>query len=351
MGPCAGSAVYSTAITDFVFMVRRTGRMFITGPEVVKTVTGERVTSEELGSVDIHAAISGSCHFVAESDIECLNAIRRLLSFLPSSNRDEPPQGVGTIEPGLPDEALATIVPADPGCGYDIRHVIARLVDNADYFEIQSAFAPNLVTAFARMGGKVVGIVAQQPSYMAGVIDCNASDKGARFVRFCDAFNISIVTLVDTPGYMPGKKEEQKGIIRHGAKLLYAYAEATVPKVSVVLRKAYGGAYIVMSSKGLGGDINYAWPSAEIAVMGPESAVNILYKKELNIADNQPQYRRQLIDEFRRQISDPGAAKSKGHLDEVILPGDTRRKLISALKSLESRQAVQLVRKHGNIPL
>jgi acetyl-CoA carboxylase carboxyltransferase component len=237
------------------------------------------------------------------------------------------------------------------GCGYDIRHVIARLVDNADYFEIQSAFAPNLVTAFARMGGKVVGIVAQQPSYMAGVIDCNASDKGARFVRFCDAFNISIVTLVDTPGYMPGKKEEQKGIIRHGAKLLYAYAEATVPKVSVVLRKAYGGAYIVMSSKGLGGDINYAWPSAEIAVMGPESAVNILYKKELNIADNQPQYRRQLIDEFRRQISDPGAAKSKGHLDEVILPGDTRRKLISALKSLESRQAVQLVRKHGNIPL
>jgi len=351
MGPCAGGAVYSPAITDFIFMVKGTGQMFITGPQVIKAVTGEEVTLEELGGTATHSRKSGNCHYVAENDTECLNQVRRLMAYLPSSSRQKPP-AAGRNESGLsPDETIASIVPEEPNRGYDMKKIIERIVDGGEMFELQAQFAPNLITGFARIDGRVVGLLAQQPSYLAGVIDCDASDKGARFVRFCDCFNIPIVTLVDVPGYMPGKHEEFKGIIRHGAKLLYAYAEATVPKVSVIIRKAYGGAYIVMSSKSLRGDINFAWPGAEIAVMGPDGAVNIIYRKELEASANPGQLKEQLISDYREKFANPFVAASRGYIDDVIDPALTRIKIAGALEMLENKTVAGPVKKHGNIPL
>ncbi len=352
MGPCAGGAVYSPAITDFVFMVKGTAQMFITGPQVIKAVTGEEVSLEALGGAETHSKESGNCHFVAADDQECLKMVRRLLSFLPASNREVP---CGSWLEGAEKELLADeileIVPEEPNRGYDMKKIASMLVDEGDYLEVQEKFAPNLITAFARLGGKVVGLLAQQPAYLAGVIDCDASDKGARFVRFCDAFNIPIVTLVDVPGYMPGKDEEYKGIIRHGAKLLYAYAEATVPKVSVIIRKAYGGAYIVMSSNSLRGDVNFAWPSAEIAVMGPDGAVNIIYRKEIEAATDPAQEKKRLVEEYRNKFANPYVAASKGYIDDVIDPRETRRKIIAALMMLEKKAVKNPAKKHGNIPL
>lgn len=351
MGPCAGGAVYSPAITDFIFMVKGTGQMFITGPQVIKAVTGEEVTLDELGGAATHSKKSGNCHYVAENDTECLNQVKRLLAYLPSNNRQKPPSGGKREVVPAPDNDIASIVPDEPNRGYDMKKVIERIVDKGEIFELQAQFAPNLITCFAHLDGRVIGLLAQQPSYLAGVIDCDASDKGARFVRFCDCFNIPIVTLVDVPGYMPGKHEEFKGIIRHGAKLLYAYAEATVPKVSVIIRKAYGGAYIVMSSKSLRGDINYAWPGAEIAVMGPDGAVNIIYRKELEASPDPGQLKERLISEYREKFANPFVAASRGYIDDVIDPALTRIKIAAALNMLENKAAAGPARKHGNIPL
>ncbi len=351
MGPCAGGAVYSPAITDFIFMVKGTGHMFITGPQVIKAVTGEEVSLEVLGGAQTHSTKSGNCHFVAENDEECLTMVRRLLSFLPSNNRQKAPGLNGGSPASIPDEELLGIVPTEPNRGYDMLKIINRIIDGANFLESQARFAPNLITGFARMAGNTVGILAQQPQYLAGVIDSDASDKGARFVRFCDAFNIPLVTLVDVPGYMPGKDEEFKGIIRHGAKLLYAYAEATVPKVSMIIRKAYGGAYIVMSSASLRGDVNFAWPTAEIAVMGPDGAVNIIYKKELEAAQNPSAERARLIEEYRKQFANPYVAAAKGYIDDVIDPRFTRAKIIGALEMLKEKRVPTLEKKHGNIPL
>lgn len=351
MGPCAGGAVYSPAITDFIFMLKGSGHMFITGPQVIKAATGEEVTLEELGGAATHSRKSGNCHYVAENEKDCLEKVRELLAYLPSSNHQNPPDRIKE-EPGkvLGDEILS-IVPDEPNRGYDMKKVIAAIVDDEEMFELQSEFAPNLITAFVRIGGRVAGLLAQQPYYLAGVIDCDASDKGARFVRFCDCFNIPLVTLVDVPGYMPGKQEECKGIIRHGAKLLYAYAEATVPKISVIIRKAYGGAYIVMSSKSLRGDVNFAWPGAEIAVMGPDGAVNIIYRKELESSDDPNALREQLIGEYREKFANPFVGASRGYIDDVIDPRETRIKLIQALEMLEGKQVSNPAKKHGNIPL
>ena len=351
MGPCAGGAVYSPAITDFIFMVKGTGQMFITGPQVIKAVTGEEITLEALGGADTHAAKSGNCHFVSGSDRECLVMVRRLMSYLPSSNTDMPlGSPPGTVEDMLGDEILK-VVPDEPNRGYDMKKIINILSDPGSFMEVQEKFAPNLITGFTRFDGTVSGILAQQPFYLAGVIDCDASDKGARFVRFCDAFNIPLVTLVDVPGYMPGKDEEYKGIIRHGAKLLYAYAEATVPKVSVIIRKAYGGAYIVMSSMSLRGDINYAWPSAEIAVMGPDGAVNIIYRKQLESSADPAAEKARLVEQYRDKFANPYVAASKGYIDDVIDPRETRTRIIGALEMLENKAVSNPPKKHGNIPL
>ncbi|MFA6612669.1 MAG: acyl-CoA carboxylase subunit beta [Dehalococcoidales bacterium] len=351
MGPCAGGAVYSPAITDFIFMVKGTGHMFITGPQVIKAVTGEDVTLEELGGSATHGRKSGNCHYVADNEQECLQKVRELLTYLPSSNRHKPAGKIVEEGSALSGDEILAIVPDEPNRGYDMKKVISAVVDNGEMFELQSQYAPNLITAFVRIGGRVAGLLAQQPAYLAGVIDCDASDKGARFVRFCDCFNIPIVTLVDVPGYMPGKQEEYKGIIRHGAKLLYAYAEATVPKISVVIRKAYGGAYIVMSSKSLRGDINYAWPGAEIAVMGPDGAVNIIYRKELESSQDPRELREKLIGEYREKFANPFVGASRGYIDDVIDPRETRLKIINALEALENKTVTNPVKKHGNIPL
>jgi propionyl-CoA carboxylase beta chain len=351
LGPCAGGAVYSPAITDFIFMVKGMGQMYITGPEVVKSVTQEEVSLEDLGGAAVHARKSGNCHFVAKNEEECFKAVRRLLSFLPQSNAEEAPPVETNDDPARRDEELLEIVPDAPNQAYDMRKIIKKVVDVSDFLEVHKDFAPSLITGFARLDGRSVGIVAQQPLSMAGVIDINASDKGARFVRFCDCFNIPVVTFVDVPGYMPGTDQEYGGIIRHGAKFLFAYAEATVPKVCVITRKAYGGAYVVMSSKGLRGDINYAWPSAEIAVMGPEGAVNIVYRKEIKEADNPEEARQNLIQEYRDKFANPYVAASKGYIDDVIDPRDTRSKLIKALEMLEDKIDNLPPKKHGNIPL
>jgi len=351
MGPCAGGAVYSPAITDFIFMVKNTGQMYITGPEVIKAVTREEVSLEELGGAMTHATKSGNCHFVADDDRKCLEAVRQVLSFMPQNNRDEPPFRDTGDDPGRMDEELLDIVPVDPSKTYDMKKVILKIVDNGDFMEVHKNFARNLIVGFARMGGHSVGIVAQQPSFYAGVIDVDASDKGARFVRFCDCFNIPLVTLVDVPGYMPGTDQEYRGIIRHGAKFLYAYAEATVPKVSVIIRKAYGGAFIVMSSKSLRGDINYAWPTAEIAVMGPDGAVNIIFKDAIDKSDKPEKTRQKLIDEYREKFANPYVAAGKGYLDDVIDPRSTRPKVIKALEMLRDKTDTNPPKKHGNIPL
>ncbi len=351
MGPTAGGAVYSPAITDFIFMVRGIGQMYITGPDVIKTVCGEEVSHEELGGADVHASRSGNCHFMADTEQETLQMVRRLLSFLPQNNMEEPcPVNTGD-SPDRRDEELLTIVPVEPNKVYNMKDVVIRVVDNGDLMEVHEHFAPNLIVGFARLGGSSVGIVAQQPSYLAGAIDINASDKGARFVRFCDCFNIPVVTFVDVPGYMPGTDQEFGGIIRHGAKFLYAYAEATVPKVSVITRKAYGGAYVVMSSKSLRGDINYAWPTAEIAVMGPDGAVNIVFRSEIAKSDSPDETRRRLIQEYRDKFANPYVAAARGYIDDVIDPRDTRPRLISALDMLKNKVDSLPAKKHGNIPL
>ena len=351
MGPSAGGAVYSPGITDFVFMVRGIGQMYITGPDVIKAVTGEEVSHEELGGALAHGVRSGVAHFVNDTEEECLSNVRRLLGFLPSNNMEDSPIIHIEDDPARTDDGLAHIVPDEPNRAYDIRDVILRVVDDEDLMEIHQDFAPNIVVAFARLNGKAVGIVANQPASLAGVLDINASVKAARFVRFCDCFNIPVITFVDVPGFMPGTDQEYGGIIRHGAKLLYAYAEATVPKISILTRKAYGGAYIVMGSKHLRGDVNLAWPSAEIAVMGPEGAVNIVFKEQIAKSENPETTRDSLIHEYRDRFANPYVAASLGFLDDVIDPAETRPRLINALELLQTKREALPPKKHGNIPL
>jgi len=352
MGPSAGGAVYSPAITDFVFMVKGTSQMYITGPDVVKAVISIDISHEELGGAKTHAEKSGVAHFIAESEPECLGMVRRLLSFLPQNCREAPPTIAPTDDPTRTDENLLNIIPDEPNKAYDMKQIITSVVDNGDFMEVHQSFAPNLIVGFARLNGKPVGMVAQQPAYMAGIIDISASVKGARFVRFCDAFNIPLVSFVDVPGFMPGPKEEQGGIIRHGAKFIFAYAESTVPKVTVITRKAYGGAYIVMSSKHLRGDINYAWPTAEIAVMGPEGAVNVIYREAIAKAKDQDKTKKQLVSEYKERFAHPYLAAARGYIDDVIDPRVTRPKLIKALETLENpSDSTRPQKKHGNIPL
>ena len=351
MGPCAGGAVYSPAITDFNVMVKNTSYMFVTGPDVIKTVTHEEVSKEELGGAMTHNAKSGVAHFAVEDDRECIALIRDLLSFLPSNNVDEPPRHAPAADPDREVEALDSIVPASPNQPYDMLDLIHAVTDDGYFLEVHQYYARNIVVGFARIDGRPVGIVANQPAVLAGTLDIDASVKGARFVRFCDAFNIPLVTFEDVPGFLPGTVQEFGGIIRHGAKLLYAYAEATVPKVTVITRKAYGGAYCVMASKHLRTDFNYAWPTAELAVMGPEGAVNILYKRELDAAADAIAARAEKVSEFREKFANPYIAASRGFVDEVIRPRDTRRKLITALRNLENKRDRNPPKKHGNIPL
>ncbi len=351
LGPCAGGAVYSPAITDFIFMVQDTSYMFITGPEVVKTVTSQDVTKQELGGSQVHSEISGVSHFDCGSEAECIAQIRELLSFLPSNNAEDAPFVPTKDDVNRRDEALATLVPENPSKPYDMREVIRAVVDDAYFFEVQASYARNILIGFARLGGRSVGIVANQPNHLAGCLDINASVKAGRFVRFCDAFNIPIVTLVDVPGFLPGVDQEYGGIIKHGAKLLYAYAEATVPKVTLITRKAYGGAYDVMSSKHIGGDINYAYPTAEIAVMGPDGAVNIIFRNDLTAAEDADAKRTELVDNYRETFANPFKAAELGYIDEVIAPVDTRPRLIQALEMLQNKRGDNPPKKHGNIPL
>ena len=352
MGPCAGGAVYSPAITDFIVMVKNTSYMFVTGPDVIKTVTHEEVTKEELGGAMTHNATSGVAHFAVDDDRECLALIRDLLSFLPSNNLDDPPRRATERRAGSRGRRRSiTLVPASPNQPYDMLDVIHAVADEGYFLEVHQHYAKNIIVGFARLDGRPVGIVANQPAVLAGTLDIDASVKGARFVRFCDAFNIPLVTFEDVPGFLPGTVQEYGGIIRHGAKLLFAFAEATVPKVTVITRKAYGGAYCVMSSKHIRTDFNYAWPTAEIAVMGPEGAVNILYKRELDAAADPAAARAEKVEEFREKFANPYIAAARGFIDEVIRPRETRRKLIAALKNLENKRDKNPPKKHGNIPL
>jgi len=351
MGPCAGGAVYSPALTDFIFMVEGTSHMFITGPEVIKTVTHEDVSKEKLGGAETHNSISGVAHFLAHDDAECLRMIRQLVSYVPSNNRDDSPAESSNDPIDRADLSLDTLVPTDPQVPYDIKDVIHRVVDLGEFFEIHEHWAKNIVVGFARMDGGAVGIVANQPAYLAGCLDINSSVKGARFVRFCDAFNIPILTFEDVPGFLPGTEQEFGGIIRHGAKLLYAYAEATVPKITVITRKAYGGAYCVMGSKHLRTDVNFAYPTAEIAVMGPEGAVNIVYRRELTAASHPEAMRKEKIEEFRDRFASPFIAAERGFIDDVIEPHETRPKVIRALRMLRNKVDTMPRKKHGNLPL
>ncbi len=351
MGPCAGGAVYSPAITDFNVMVRQTSYMFVTGPDVIKTVTHEEVSKEELGGAMTHNERSGVAHFAVDDDRECLALIRTLLGYLPSNNVDDPPKSDTSDARDREAPELDTLVPDAPNQPYDILDVIHLVADDGLFLEVHRHFARNLVVGFARLGGRAVGVVANQPAHLAGTLDIDASVKGARFVRFCDAFNIPLVTLEDVPGFLPGTQQEYGGIIKHGAKLLFAFAEATVPKVTVITRKAYGGAYCVMSSKHIRTDVNLAWPTAEIAVMGPEGAVNILYKRELETASDPEELRAQRVSEFREKLANPFVAAARGFIDEVIVPRTTRPRLIAALDSLEGKRDRNPLKKHGNIPL
>jgi len=350
MGPCAGGAVYSPAITDFIVMVQGTSYMFVTGPDVIRTVTHEEVTKEELGGPMTHNVTSGVAHFIAQDDPDCLSLIRELLSFLPANCMEDPPLKLSPDPIDREEAALDTIVPAESDLPYDMRELIRRVVDDGYFFEVHEQFAQNLLVGFARLGGQPVGIVANQPAVLAGTLDINASLKGARFVRFCDCFNIPLVTFEDVPGFLPGTQQEYGGIIKHGAKLLYAFAEATVPKLTVITRKAYGGAYCVMASKHIRTDINYAFPTAEIAVMGPEGAVNILHRRELAGDDAKP-LRDAKVEEFKQLFANPYIAAERGYIDEVIQPRQTRRKLITALRMLENKCDTMPPKKHGNIPL
>ena len=351
LGPCAGGAVYSPAITDFTYMVRKTSYMFVTGPNVVKTVTHEDVTMEELGGADTHHETSGVAHFACDSEPACLQAIRELFRYIPSNNVDEPPRGRGTDPRGRRDESLLDVVPDHPNKPYDMHEVIRRLVDDGTFYEVQPGFAANILCGFAHLGGFSVGIVANQPAVLAGVLDIDASTKAARFIRFCDAFNVPIVTLEDVPGFLPGVAQEHNGIIRHGAKLLYAYCEATVPKLTVITRKAYGGAYDVMSSKHIRGDFNVAWPTAEIAVMGPKGAVEILFRKEIAESAEPEAITDAKINEYREKFAHPYVAAGRGYLDDIIDPRDTRPRLIEALDTLRTKRDRNPPKKHGNIPL
>ncbi len=351
MGPCAGGAVYSPALTDFIVMVDKTSHMFITGPQVIKTVVGQEVSFEELGGALAHSQTSGVTHFIAKDEEHCIQIIKQLLSYLPSNYLEDPPLVETGDDPNRTDESLASIIPDDPDKPYDVKEIIYHVVDNGEFFEVQPLWAPNIVIGFARLNGRTVGIVANQPSFYAGALDINSSVKGGRFVRFCDAFNIPVITFVDVPGFLPGIEQEHGGIIRHGAKLLYAYCEATVPKITLIVRKAYGGAYDVMGSKHSGGDINYAWPTAEIAVMGPHGAINIIFRKEITEATDSEQKRMELVSEYRRKFADPYVAAQKGYIDEVIEPAETRPKLISALEMLVTKREARPPKKHANIPL
>jgi propionyl-CoA carboxylase beta chain len=351
MGPCAGGAVYSPAITDFVFMVERTSHMFITGPAVIETVTGEKISMEDLGGAHAHMTTSGVAHFAYPDDESCLQGVRRLLSYFPSNNVDDPP----TYETGDPidreDPTLDALVPANPNQPYDVRELIHRVFDGDSFMEAHSAYAENLIVGYALLGGRPVGVVANNAGVKAGCLDVDASMKGARFVRCCDCFNIPIVTFCDVPGFLPGVDQEKGGIIKHGAKMIFAYAEATVPKISIVLRKAYGGAYVVMSSKHLRGDVNYAYPGGEVAVMGPDGAVNIVFKRQMDKATDKQAERERLVAEYREKFANPFVAASLGYLDEVIRPRETRRKLYEALMALRNKQDSLPAKKHGNIPL
>ncbi len=351
MGPCAGGAVYSPAITDFTFIVDRTAQMFITGPGVIKSVTGEEVTMEALGGARVHTEVSGNADFFAANEEECVARIRELLGLLPSNNLEGPPRIETGDDPERREGSLAGVVPADPRRGYDVRDVIRPVVDQGYFLEVKEGFARNIVTAFARLDGRTAGLIANQPLVFAGALDINASDKAARFIRFCDAFHIPLVTLVDVPGYLPGVAQEHGGIIRHGAKLLYAYSEATVPKLTLILRKAYGGAYLAMCSKDLGADQVFAWPTAEIAVMGPEGAVDVVFKKEIEAAARPVEEREKRIRDYRARFANPYYAAGRKHIDAVIDPRETRPVLIRALEMLESKRLSLPQRKHGNIPL
>ncbi|MBM3121151.1 MAG: acyl-CoA carboxylase subunit beta [Chloroflexi bacterium] len=351
MGPCAGGAVYSPALTDFIFMVRNSSYMFVTGPDVVKTVTHEEVDFESLGGADVHASTSGVCHYVAPTEADCLYMIRLMLSYLPQNNMEDPPFVASSDDRLRTEEGLNRLIPDDTSKPYEMRDAIRLVVDNGAFFEIHEHYAPNIVVGFARLGGHSVGIVANQPGHLAGVLDINSSEKAARFVRFCDSFNLPIITFVDVPGFLPGTGQEHGGIIRHGAKLLYAYCEATVPKLTVITRKAYGGAYDVMSSKHIRGDLNFAWPSAELAVMGPEGAVNIIFRNELKEAKDPEARRAELVAEYRDKFANPYIAASRGYLDDVIEPSDTRPRLINGLEMLSNKRDANPAKKHGNIPL
>lgn len=351
MGPCAGGAVYSPALTDFIFMVRGSSYMFITGPNVVKTVTHEEVTFEELGGADVHAETSGVCHLAADSEADALFLVRELLSYLPQNNMEDAPFIPTQDDPLRREVELDSIIPDDPGKPYDIKEVINLIVDDRKFFEIQPGYARNIVVGFARLGGHSIGIIANQPSHLAGVLDIDSSEKAARFVRFCDAFNLPILTFVDVPGFLPGTDQEHSGIIRSGAKLLYAYCEATVPKLTLITRKAYGGAYDVMSSKHIRGDVNLAWPSAELAVMGPDGAVEIIFRKELAAAEDPLARKAELVADYREKFANPYVAASRGYIDDVIEPSDSRPRLINALEMLANKRDTNPPKKHGCIPL
>ena len=350
-GPSAGGAVYSPAMTDFIFMVESIGQMYITGPDVVRSVTGEDVTHEDLGGAGMHATTSGVAHYATQNEDDCYAQVRRLLNLLPSNNASSPPTVPCEDPTNRRPAKLATVIPDDPNMPYDVLDVVEELVDDGEFMQVHAEFARNIVVGFGRMAGSTVGIVANQPKELAGVLDIDASDKGARFVRFCDAFNIPIITLVDVPGFMPGTAQEQGGIIRHGAKMLYAYTEATVPKITIILRKAYGGAYIVMGSKELRCDVNLAWPTAEIAVMGPDGAVNVIARRDIAAADDPDAKRQELVADYRDQFANPYVAANRGYIDDVIDPRDTRARVIDALEMLANKVDDMPAKKHGNIPL
>jgi propionyl-CoA carboxylase beta chain len=351
MGPCAGGAVYSPAMTDFTFMVEHTSNMFVTGPNVVKTVTHQEISSEDLGGAEVHNRKSGVAHFVFANDILCLREIRRLINYLPSHNRQTAPILDLRDPADRVDPALDYLVPINPNQSYDMKVLIHSILDGAEFMEIQSRFAQNIICGFGRLGGQTIGLIANQPAVLAGVLDSNASTKAARFVRFCDAFNIPLICLVDVPGFMPGPEQEHGGIIRHGAKLLYAFVEATVPRITVIVRKAYGGAYVVMNSKHIRCDINYAWPTAEIAVLGPRGAAEVIYKKEIQKAADPEAFWSQKTEEYRQTFANPFLAAQRGYIDDVIFPRNTRHRLIRGLQVLEGKQSNKPLRKHGNIPL
>ena len=351
LGPCAGGAVYSPAITDFVLMVKESSHMFITGPDVIKTVTNEEVTFEELGGADTHASKSGVNHFTFDSEVECLRFLREFLQFLPSNNLDDAPLGPTTDAADRPCQGLEELVPDNPNKPYNVEDVIKEIVDDKIFVAVQSDWAQNIVVGFGRLDGRAVGIVANNPSVLAGVLDIEASQKAARFVRFCDAFNIPLVTLVDVPGFLPGVQQEHGGIIRHGAKLLYAFCEATVPKVTVILRKAYGGAYDVMCSSHIRADVNLSWATGEIAVMGPQGAINIIFRREIAEAEDPDKKRDELIADYKRRFASPYVAASRGFIDDIIEPKDTRKRLIASLRTLRGKRVERPARRHGNIPL